>query len=406
MEHLCAGVRSLPASRLGTGMRTGPAPKRLLMVTARYLPFTGGVELHVDQVARRLVLRGVDVTILTTDPTGELPAHEQSDGVAVRRVRAWPADRDYYFAPEIYDEIYSGGWDLVHVHSYHTFVGPLAMLAAWRSRLPYVVTFHAGGHSSRLRNAIRPVHVSLLRPLLARADRLVALTRFEIDDYHRRLQVPRDRFVLIPNGSDLPRATTPPPSSGTALIASIGRLERYKGHHRVLAALPHVLLRRPDVRLWIAGSGPYERSLERLAHELGVSDQVEIRAIPPHEREEMANGLAQVQVVLLLSEFETQPIAALEALALGCRLITADAPGLTTLAEEGHARTVPLESSPEGVAAAILEELERPPVADPPRLLTWDECADNLVELYESVARNRLPSLLPTTPSMRPRRSQ
>lgn len=369
--------------------RSDPERLRLLMATARYLPFMGGVELHVDEVARRLARRGVRVTILTTDPSGELPPSEHLDGVDVRRVRAWPAERDYYFAPRVYSEIARGSWDLVHVHAYHTFVGPLAMLAARRSGIPYVVTFHAGGHSSRLRHAMRPVQVSVLRPLLARADRLVALVPHEIDHYCDRLRVPRERFALVPNGSDLPRIAVDGHSPGPPLIASIGRLERYKGHHRVLSAFPHVLSERQDVRLWIAGTGPYESSLRSLAEELHVSNRVEIRAVPVRERERWAKELSRVNVVTLLSEFEAQPIAALEALALGCRLIVANTPGLSVLAEQGLARGVPLESSAEEVAAAILEELDEPPVANPPRLPTWDECADGLLEVYQSVVRTR-----------------
>ena len=146
------------------------AQLRVLEVTARYLPFMGGVELHVDEVARRLARRGVDVTILTTDPTATLPVHEHVDGVAVRRVRAGRPRRTTTSRRTSTAEIRRGQWDVVHVHAYHTFVGPLAMSAAVRSGLPFVLTFHAGGHSSRLRNAIRPYQVAVLRPLLARKD--------------------------------------------------------------------------------------------------------------------------------------------------------------------------------------------------------------------------------------------
>jgi glycosyltransferase involved in cell wall biosynthesis len=362
---------------------------RVLMVTARYLPLLGGVELHVDQVARRLAERDVEITVLTTDTTNELSPRERVDGFSVRRVRAWPANRDYYFAPHLYGEIvrHRRDFDVVHVQSFQTLVGPLAMYAALRSRLPYVVTFHAGGHSSSLRNLLRPFQLAAVRPFLARADRLIALASFEIDDYSTRLRLPRDRFVLIPNGSDLPRpGTLAEVPRDPALIASIGRLEHYKGHHRVIAALPYVLQRRPQARLWIAGTGPYERSLRELAESLGVSQRVDIRPVPPEERERMARELSRVKVVVSLSEFETQPIAALEAVALGCRLVVADTPGLSTLADEGLARSVALESSPEQVAVAVLEEMERPPVTPAPRLPTWDDCADALLELYTSVA--------------------
>ncbi|HRW05233.1 MAG TPA: glycosyltransferase, partial [Caldilineaceae bacterium] len=74
---------------------------RVLMVTPRYFPYMGGVENHVYQVARRLAHAGTDVTVLTTDPSRELQAAEEVAGVKIRRVVAWPAERDYYFAPQI-----------------------------------------------------------------------------------------------------------------------------------------------------------------------------------------------------------------------------------------------------------------------------------------------------------------
>jgi glycosyltransferase involved in cell wall biosynthesis len=360
------------------------------MVTPRYLPHTGGVELHVHEVARRIAARGADVTILTADLGEALAATEYRDGVRVRRVHAWPAGRDYFFAPEIYREVARGGWNIVHVQSFHTLVPLLAMLAALRAGVPYVVTFHAGGHPSPVRQALRPIQLRLLRPLLRRADRLIALARFEIDQYSRRLAIPADRFALVPNGSDLPGLPgDKQPSREASLIASVGRLERHKGHQRVIAALPHVLRRRPNARLWIAGSGPYEPRLRQLAEALRVSERVDIRVVPIGERRRMAEELARVKVVVSLSEFETQPIALLEARAAGCRLVVADAPGLTPLAEEGLARSIPRDSSPGEIAAVILTELEQPSASTPVELPTWDESADALLELYESIGAGR-----------------
>lgn len=361
-------------------------PLRVLMVTPRYFPLIGGVETHVDQVARRLVQSGADVTVLTTDPGGKLPRREQRDGVTIERVRAWPAERDYYFAPGLADVIGRGSWDLMHCQSYHTLVAPLAMAVALRSRLPYVVTFHGGGHSSRLRNAIRSPQWALLRPLLARAARLVAVARFEIGLYGQRLRVPAERFALIPNGADLPVTAQPlPPLTDAPLITSVGRLERYKGHQRAIAALPRVLDRYPGARLRIVGSGPYEESLRQLAQGLGIAGHVEIGGIAPTDRHGMAEVLTRSSVVTLLSEYETHPIAAMEALAVGRPVVVADTSGLSELAERGLARSVPLESSPEQVASAILEQLERPLV--PPRLHlpTWDDCAAGLLALYRSI---------------------
>jgi len=370
---------------------TTAEPLRLLMVTPRYLPEMGGVENHVFQVAGRLAKAGIEVTVLTTDREGNLPSDELENGVRVKRVRAWPARRDYFFAPGIYKYIQQRKWNLVHVQSYHTLVAPLAMLAARRAKLPYILTFHGGGHSFHLRKAVRGSQIRLLRPLLARAERLVILAHFEETYYTEKLHLPAERFVLIPNGADLPRSVNMAnqKNDGT-LIASVGRLERYKGHQRIIAALPAILKVKPDVQLWVAGRGPYESALYDLAKKLGVEDHVRIQAIPPEDRGRMAQELERASLVVLLSEYETQPLAILEALALGRPALVANTSGLGELAEQGLAKGIPINSTPDQVAAAVLEQLRSPLIPAKIDLPSWDDCAEGLLHLYTEIsARQR-----------------
>jgi glycosyltransferase involved in cell wall biosynthesis len=359
---------------------------RVLMATPRFLPGIGGVERHVERLGERLVERGCHVTVLTTGLEQGLLARERMGGLDVVRVGAWRRARDFYAAPGIYTALSAGGWDIVHVQSYHTFVAPLAMLGAVRAKLPFVLTFHGGGHSSRIRSRIRSAQLLALRPLLRKSSRLVAVARFEIDHYGRILGLPDSRFALIPNGAELPSPPEAVPARRNGLqIASIGRLERYKGHQHVLAALPHILASRPDARLWIAGSGPYEQKLRQLAGRLGVADRVTIEAVPADAAEELAARLAAVDVVVLMSEFETHPLAVLESVALGRPVVVADTSGLRELADQGYVRAVPLKSDPAAVAAAVLAEAEEPTRSGTPVLPSWDDCADAHLALYESV---------------------
>lgn len=362
---------------------------RVLMVTPLYAPSVGGVETHVAQVAERLAGTCVEVTVLTTDALGNLPSSEQLRGVTVERVPAWPRNRDYLFAPHIYQRIIGGRWDVVHCQSYHTCVAPLSMLAAQQAGIPYVVTFHAGGHSSHLRNTLRGPQWALLRPLLARAERLITIAHFETERYSRRLNLPSERFVCIPNGCD---ALTPPsplsnqrPSSGP-IIASVGRLERYKGHHLALAAMPYVLQQQPNAELHIIGAGPFEAQLRRMVDQLSLRDHVVIAAIPYQDRQRMARLLSDSNLVVLLSAYETHPIAAIEAAALGRSLLVADTPGLRELATRGLARVAPGHNRPRQLAAAMLEQLRRPLVPQTADLPRWDDCAAALQRLYHEVA--------------------
>lgn len=207
-------------------------PLRVLMTTARYLPLMGGTESHVYEVSRRLVRAGVDVTVLTTDPTGKLPPLDRTDGVLIQRVRAYPAQKDYYFAPGIYSTIVNGNWDLVHCQGIHTFVAPLAMLAAYRARIPYIVTFHTSGHPSRRRAAIRSLQWKALRPLLAHATRLIGVSQFEARLFQEQLRLPAERFFVIPSGGCLPRSSGPQELRTGKSIVSEGVLERHNGHDR------------------------------------------------------------------------------------------------------------------------------------------------------------------------------
>lgn len=367
---------------------------RILMVTPRSPLAQGGVERHVMEVSRRMAASGVHVEVLCTDPDLDKATEETRDGVRIRTVRAWPRGRDWYFAPGIWREMGRGRWDLVHVQSYHTLVAPLAMLRALTLRIPYVVTFHGGGHSSELRNRSRRAQMLLLRPLLRRAARLVAIARFEVDQYGAAIGVPPERFAFIPNGTDLSFSDAELAGTEPALptLASIGRLERYKGHHRVLAAFPHVLQREPRARLLIVGKGPYEEDLRRQAQELGVAERVEITSVPSDDPGGMAALLGGVSLVVLMSEFETHPLVALEAAAARRRLLVAEAGGLLEIAEDGFGRGIPLESSPQEIATAALEELAKPLPQRSPSLTSWDECAAELGGLYASILKIKRPS--------------
>ena len=141
----------------------------------------------------------------------------------------------------------------------------------------------------------------------------------------------------------------------------------------------------PSARVWIAGSGPYEQQLRELAAELGIAERVEIGAVAAGDRGEMARRLVASDVVVLLSDFETHPIAALEAISLGLPLLVASGSGLGELAQRGLARSIDADATAERVAEAILHELRDPLVRSPVVLPTWDDCAAALLDLYHRI---------------------
>jgi glycosyltransferase involved in cell wall biosynthesis len=359
-------------------------PLRVLFVTPNAPPSTGGVEMHVREIGRRLPALGVEVDVLTVDARGDRPAAEELDGLRIRRVRGWPTGRDWYLAPGLVGAIRRTPADLVHVHSYQTLVPPLALAAAaWAGR-PTVLTFHSGGSSSGWRRSIRPLQTLLLSPFLRAADGLVAVSPFEAELFAHRLRMPVSRIHIIRNGADLPA-----PSAGIApqpgLLVSVGRVEGYKGHRRAVAALAVRAATQPTARLRILGDGPDAGAVRHLAEELGVADRVEIGAVPSDDRQGYADALAMAEAVLVLSDYESQGIAAWEAATLGRPLVVTETTALAELAALGVAVGVRPDDPPEAIAAAVEAALADTDDRPRPVMPTWDRAADALRALYAEV---------------------
>ncbi|MBO0684780.1 MAG: glycosyltransferase family 4 protein [Candidatus Dormibacteraeota bacterium] len=365
------------------------------MVTPRFHPFVGGVETHVHEVATRLAARGFEVTVLTADLSRRLPVREDLAGLRVLRFSATPWLGDLTWAPGIHRALVQGDWNLVHIQCVHTLVPALAMSGARRAGLPCVVSFHTGGHTSGLRRAFRPLQWRFQRPLLARAAALVAVSEFEAGLFQEALGLGPEHFAVISNGFDLPPADPdghwselrPPPRR--PLILSVGRLERYKGHHRAIAAMPAVLRVHPDAELRVVGTGPYEQRLRRLVEATGLASHVRFVSFPPERRAELGRLVASADLVTLLSEYEANPVAVMEAVGLGRRVLVASTSGLRELAQQGLASEVSLQAPDWEIGELMAGLVRRPGPAVAPQLPTWDDCADRLAGVYREVLRRQ-----------------
>lgn len=366
-------------------------PLRVLQVVQRFYPELGGLETHVAEVTSRLKdMPDIEVTILTTDRSGALPAQEWINGVRVLRRRSYPESKDYYFSPGLVGVIRGGGWDLVHLQGGQTFVPLIGMAAALSARIPYLLTFHTGGYSTAGRSLMGKVRTQALRPMLSRAARLIAVSRFEKKAFVADTRIDADHFVVINNGGALP--AVPPgvhPVPGT--IVSSGRLEKYKGHHRAIEALPLVRQSIPGARLTILGGGPYEAELHALAARLGMTDAVTIRHLPPAERARMSEILAGSSLLVALSSYEAHPVGIMEALALGLPVLGCDVAGIGDLVEDGLVQGIDVDAAPAEVAAAMVDMLRRNEGREHAvpagfELPTWEGATEALARVYREVA--------------------
>lgn len=376
----------LARAAAATGKAPSPARLSVVMVTPRFLPLIGGVEVHVREVSRRLLARGLTVLVITGDAGGQLPERECVDGIDVRRLPEWPARTDLHYLRGLGAAIRDAAPDVVHVQGIHTLAAPFAMLAARRAKVPYVVTFHTGGHPSRFRQLIRPLQWRLLAPLLRQAGALIAVSRFEARLFQAAIGDTHGQIVVIRNGGvSLGPADREKIAVDPSLVVSIGRLEWYKGHHRAIDALPALRESIPDAHLLILGSGQQETKLLERAAGLGMARAVKVRSIPASRRDELSDIVASAGVVVLLSEYESHPVAAMEAISLGRPVVVAATTGLIELAETGLVRAVPLKARADELAAVLTEELRTPtPITGP--LPTWEHSVAQLASVYRRMA--------------------
>jgi glycosyltransferase involved in cell wall biosynthesis len=241
---------------------------RVGVVVNAYHPDVGGVETHVRRLAGGLVAAGDEVEVLTQHAVA---AKERLDGVLVRRFALTVPAADYRFSLALWQWLHAhaGRYDLLHAHSYHALA---ALPAALTNRTPLVFTphYHGTGHS-RLRAALHPVYRPVGRRIVARASRIICVTRAERDLVVRHFPAAAERIVVIPNGTDPAPGAGPGRQACGRRILCVGRLERYKQVDRILRALTHL---DDDHRLDVVGSGPARLELENLARRLGLADRV------------------------------------------------------------------------------------------------------------------------------------
>ncbi|MFB7402788.1 glycosyltransferase family 4 protein [Streptomyces rubiginosohelvolus] len=128
---------------------------------------------------------------------------------------------------------------------------------------------------------------------------------------------------------------------GRPVILCAARLVPRKGQDTLIRALPAVLRSVPDAVLLLTGDGPYARTLQRLAADIGVADAVVLAGGRPHP--EMPEHYAAADVFAMPCrtrrgglEVEGLGIVFLEAAAAGLPVLVGDSGGAPDTVRDGE----------------------------------------------------------------------
>jgi glycosyltransferase involved in cell wall biosynthesis len=161
------------------------------------------------------------------------------------------------------------------------------------------------------------------------------------------------RVHIVPNTTDLSRAASArKPVNAPLRLGFIGRLAPQKGLDILLNALDSSELRSASWQLDVYGDGPARGSLEALAAKLG--DRVQFRGFS-----QTANALDSMDVLLMPSRNEAQPMVLLEAAARGVPVVASAVGGVAEMLRDGAAGVL-VEPTLAGWVAAVTELLRNP----------------------------------------------
>ena len=400
--RLDLGRTELPRHRLRPTAEVG-----VLDITKWFGDTSGGVRTYLLQKARYVESRPDLRQVLVIPGARDSITH--GTGVRCYRLRGprVPTQRPYRFmlaTRSIRRIIHHEAPSIIEVGS--CFLVPwITAHAAKKSNVPLVFFYHSNlprsicafpERASRTRQRAHNLAWKYIRKLDSLFELTICASRFAVTDLQAHGV---ERVVRVPLGVDLDhfspfrryqseetreRLGIP---LDAPIVAFIGRFAREKEVDVLLRAWPEIA-RRTDAHLLMVGDGPQREYLQRLAesHERVLWMPYE------HDREQLANLLAAVDLFIAPGSIETFGLSALEALASGTPVLSADRGGVSEQVEASGAGatfasgdSAALSDAAVQLLGADLHCLGRRGRVYAEREHSWDGVFDRIFDLYRNV---------------------
>ncbi|MBU8895068.1 glycosyltransferase [Corallococcus sp. H22C18031201] len=240
----------------------------------------------------------------------------------------------------------------------------LARLAGWLLRKPVVGMIHFDWGAFHREQRKRQLWG--LRVLYPGMSRIVSCGHDSARSFSTLVHVDPRRLQVIPNfvhGERIRAAGEAPlpdwavPIFQKPVVIAVGRLEHQKAFDVLVRS--HALVRKAGVdhHLLILGVGALGDALKALVRALGVEDSVFMPGFTPNPHALMRHAT----VFALSSRFEGLPMVLLEALALGCPIVSTDCPsGPAEALDGGRAGLLVPVDAPQALADALAKVVSDP----------------------------------------------
>jgi glycosyltransferase involved in cell wall biosynthesis len=369
-------------------------PLRVLILNERdpLHPNSGGAEIHVHEIFRRLAARGWPVTQLVSQGRGTSEA-ELLDGIQIRRLGRI---RAYYprVALTCMRETRAGNCDVVvECLNKVPFYSPVY------SGVPVVAICHHLFGEVAFQQVAWPIAAAVwsaeqLIPPLYRKCEVVAISASSRDELIARGLSP-ERVRVSHCGIDHPDVTVQTEVARPPRVAYLGRLEPYKNVDVMLHAMAKLSDRFPNAEILVIGRGSARDGLEALARNLGIGDRTRFTGfVSDEERNELLLG---TRVCVCPSEKEGWGLTVIESNATGTPVVATDAPGLRDSVRHGETGYLVGTRDVDAFAARIGELLSDDALATRmsrnalawSKEFDWDTAADEMAEALHDAVNQR-----------------
>lgn len=308
---------------------------KILIATDSYKFNTGGVTASVLALSEGLRRRGHEVKVLS--PSKNRKSFRDGDDYYIKSVPAFYY-QDMRIAFSIHDPLLKEleAWqpDVIHVQTEGSayilskkimkHCGALLVMTCHTDYAHYVF----GG--LRYFPPVKAFMCGVGRILYKRADKVIAPSQKAAD--FAFLHSVKKRLTVIPNGMELEKYRKKLSESekhllrkslgiddSAKIMVSVSRQSKEKNIRELIAFLPSVLRKMPNVRLLLVGDGPCRDQLEKQAEKLKLKDNIIFTGRVPSEEVYRYYGIGDIFVSA--SKFEVHSMSYLEALAQGLPLL-------------------------------------------------------------------------------------
>lgn len=318
-----------------------------------FYPKVGGIESHIDELARNLLYKGHEPLVITHDYRYMKP-YVDSFPYQVKRFSGFVYFKKHHVSMGVkqiwrINEFYKReGFDITHVHSIYS---PFSVATSGVSRglrnVPVVATNHSFYGAPKYLDVIIG---RFLRKNLNKIDTFIAVSTPVARDTKNLLGGDlNDRHILVlPNGIDTEKWRPPEPEEreqarrglglrDELMILYLGRMTERKQAHRIPFMLREALriskISKRKVKVVMVGNGPTRPVLEKNLKSTGIGEITEVYDFM--ERGRLLPLYWASDIILMPGILEAFPVVGLEAMATGRMVIGRNESGLSDMVVDG-----------------------------------------------------------------------